>query len=1024
MANIYLKKVSSSSRSEWNSGTSYVAGDRVYLLSASIENVFDSPHPSAGDTFSAFRTFVCLADNSSTISPEDDTENWIEAGTSKEYPYHCIDGALDSSNTNNEIYLETEASRYLNGNLITATYYHLRRGETEYSLGKLIIVSDTEDNPVFTINKNSTFIGFSMEPDASIERFTIVCFNNALIGSNSQHNDAASRHAKIIKCDIYYSGNNTGGRLVGGIYANMSKVEFIDCLFSEQGSKVGYSDCTSASMGFGHRNFVGFKRCSFFFPSIPYKDNLVYDPQAHSNTQQSFIESCSMWFQSFSQTQLLVSTKPGTLFKNNVFYFSTSSGQEIMINYSSVNSIDDSANNVLYIADNSATFNFTNTGNATHDSEYYSDRFIITDPLYVLNADDPAGLQLRPSSPLIGGLLTTGNTQRYQIESEYPQGKWFDSNAGDGGDGSWDAPYNNYALAINSFTGDEAVVLIKKGQHQLRRGYWNGSAWWYDTDLPKSYPDGIKFIGMGPDTIFTTDSDVKGYGAFFISSQGGDNLTDTPFTFKNLDFLLNHTSTMGRGLVCAYKIELVNVNVSQAPNLGVLISNLFDYTMSPSLDSGHYLKMSNCTVNVSHSSLSNGTNFLVGGNGGKKQFKGCTFADLDRTASRSDPPGGSTQWSSAAPESFMHHDFGAFGDSYLHDCIFYSETSTTFRFGTVSTQASAQGRPSLEIKNSVIFSTQVPLSIGSNFADSIKELDPRFVATDPDDYDLRLRPDSPVIGGISKSKYSADTIWVSAESAGTGTGTESDPFHFNGDANSQFLDAVNAAVNNGTFEVVFKDGDYRMTTGGEQLQAPNLGLVTLVAENKDKAVLSAQREVNIGALNSQTIKLKGFKVTITGSEHFIHTQYISNPFHLHLDNCYFLVGSFMSMSADSTITAKNCIFEKKLGTNIWIYSGSGQSSFTNCLFLDRNLNGTYKFNHNTTQSVFKNCIFRSEQPNNPSIPALGNLIKCAVYNYNTDNYSEEEVVFDGDPLMIYFDPTSHENSNYNLRPLSPLIGQG
>ncbi len=139
----------------------------------------------------------------------------------------------------------------------------------------------------------------------------------------------------------------------------------------------------------------------------------------------------------------------------------------------------------------------------------------------------------------------------------------------------------------------------------------------------------------------------------------------------------------------------------------------------------------------------------------------------------------------------------------------------------------------------------------------------------------------------------------------------------------------------------------------------------------------------------------------------------------------------MAFPADSSITAKHCIIEKELGVNQYIYSNQIPGSFVNCLFIDRNLNGTQKFNNNAgyTDAVFKNCIFRSEQVNNAAIPAEGTLIKCAIYNYATTTpqghtYTDDEVVLVGDPLMINFDPASHENSNYNLRPTSPLIGQG
>ena len=201
MANIYVKKVDSSSRSEWTTGNSYVAGDRVYLASATLQSIYWNDGTTS---FDSWRTFVCLIDNSSTISPEDDSTNWIEAGISKEYPYHCIGGDLTNSSDDNEIYLEAHATRWSTQSLRGSTFYHLRRGESQFSLGKLIIVSDTP-NPLFIVNKNAVVVGFSIEPDGSTERFSIVCMDGGALGSYGTHNDHDSQYGKIDKCDIYYS---------------------------------------------------------------------------------------------------------------------------------------------------------------------------------------------------------------------------------------------------------------------------------------------------------------------------------------------------------------------------------------------------------------------------------------------------------------------------------------------------------------------------------------------------------------------------------------------------------------------------------------------------------------------------------------------------------------------------------------------------------------------------------------------------------------------------------------------------
>jgi hypothetical protein len=308
--------------------------------------------------------------------------------------------------------------------------------------------------------------------------------------------------------------------------------------------------------------------------------------------------------------------------------------------------------------------------------------------------------------------------------------------------------------------------------------------------------------------------------------------------------------------------------------------------------------------------------------------------------------------------------------------------------------------------------------------------DPLFIDVANEDY--RLRPSSPLIGGISTGKYSSDTIWIS-EGSGTGTGTEEDPFQFEAwvsGASNGFADAVNAAISNGTFKVVFKNGNYRFTVAGEHLTVPNLGLVTLIAENPHEAILSGQREINIGTLTSQGLKLEDFKLTIASAEHFIHTAFISQPFNLSLKGCYVNFATFMSMGSGSSLTAEACIIEKSLGSNTYFYSGTGVTSLlSNCLLIDRNLNGTNMWNHGLSSgldNIFKGCIFRSENVGNNTAPAFGysTLINCAAYNYNTSSYSDTEIILNGDPMMVNFDSTSHEASNYQLRPNSPLIGKG
>jgi hypothetical protein len=152
--------------------------------------------------------------------------------------------------------------------------------------------------------------------------------------------------------------------------------------------------------------------------------------------------------------------------------------------------------------------------------------------------------------------------------------------------------------------------------------------------------------------------------------------------------------------------------------------------------------MTGCTINISQTNLSSATNFLVGSGGGMMQFSSCTFADLNRTTSRN----------GSAPASFLSSSFGSYPGSYIKDCIIYSKNDVTSQFGN---QHSPAG---LEVKNVAVYSPNVSVSVSNNWSDNILVADPKFVATEPHDFDLRLRADSPAVGGIIKHP-SSTSIW-------------------------------------------------------------------------------------------------------------------------------------------------------------------------------------------------------------------------------------------------------------------------
>ena len=797
---VYVQSVTTyPGRTEWSDTVDYVVGDRVYT----------------SDSISNYSVYVCIQDHSisgggTPQQPGSASQNYWQAAGSREYPF------LTGSNGNiyNHGYNATEfCVRNLNSfddDNDPARYLSISDGSdrahvilmdgvfSPASSGQSYM--DLSNTDFFAENFQKSWFIFTYYDNVSTTE-NCPSFNHLKIGL---HNTNVSFDQPIIlnKCfvstDSPYSVRST---IKATHRFNGKFSQFKDCLFDFSKCDCNLFMAGSTGSGLFGNPFV--KNCTVIYNDSDGQYSSVIG-NGNGNAPLS-VDECIFYFKGTIQapTPRIVYGQNANVSKSCFF---------------GVNYVQDT-----FVA-GSTIFN----AYAGPDSE---SNLLNVDPLFI-DADN-GDYRLRPSSPLIGGL--SNKSKRSQIEVEYPQGKWFDSSAAAGGDGTWDTPYNNYGEVINSFTGDEAIVLVKEGQHPLQSGYWNGSTFSYAHDLLKVYSNGIKFIGMGSGSVFDTSSnDIKNYGAFYSFGDNNPNSANTPFLFKDLDILMNNSGYILRGMICCRRAEYINVNTTQAPNLGATSSQLFDNTTSSGSgnSSGEYLKMTSCTINVSMSNNTSNTSFLLGSSGGLKQFSSCTFADLNRTTSINNL---------GSPTSFLHSNFGTYPGSYIKDCIIYSKNGTTSEFGTQYSSVN------LDIKNVIVYSTQLSVSIGNKWSDRITITDPKLVATEPHDFDLRLRADSPAIGGISESKYSADTIWVNAETAGTGTGTESDPFHFN----LQFLDAVNAAVSNGTFQVVFKDGNYRMTTSGEQLQIPNLGLVTLVAENKDQAIFSGERGINIGTLTSQ-----------------------------------------------------------------------------------------------------------------------------------------------------------------------------
>ena len=788
MSKIYVRSTSSYSRSDWDSSSAgYTTGDRVS---------YDD------------KVYVCIQDHTSAEQPDSSSDYWVLAGT-REYPFHNKSGLL----------------------------MDIGNSTLEYNIFPTK-QNDPTNFGAYMAGKNGTVVLLKEDEDPDWE-LNAVPGNPSPSVMGNQKIIADKLHTKIIikaslqTSDIYPWG--AGFSTFEGFYLHMKIGGFITAASSE-GCGWFFKNCVidfqadqlSSQFVFGYlRVNVSLNDCLVLLPDG--FRSIFYENSSH-HTDLPSAKDCTFVCNILSDLHSGESFCGNGIQENNIYYINDGNGQ-------SGDPFKDpiSAKNNCFFKKNSARSITESQG-------------INTDPLFI----DPSSndYRLRPESPLIGGAQSS--SKQSQLESQYPNGKWFDSHAAAGGDGSWETPYNSYADAIDSFTGDEAVVLIKEGQHSLHQGYWSrtytggNSAWNPSHDLPKAYPNGIKFIGMGSDSIFDTSGDgITNYAAFWSYDNVNPNIRDTPFVFKDFDILMNNSGFINRGLISARRAEYVNVNVTQAPDLGAINSQLFDYTThSGSGNSGEYLKMSGCTINVSLSNNSTNNVFLVGNSGGLKQFQSCTFVDLNRTTSTID----------LAPHSFVSYNFGSYTGSFIKDCIIYSKTTNTRHFGSSATNSSSmyQGSPNLEIKNVAVYSTNQTVAVGSNFGDKVSTIDPKFVATEPHDFDLRLRPDSPLIGGIKSDLTNVYYLQPGNPYNGDGSQKDASAMTADGDPGpfNEFKEIIAAGVPYGS-KIIIVNGTYDWSQALGKGPSNNINATTwqeyayagynYVAETMHKVIFDAKQ---------------------------------------------------------------------------------------------------------------------------------------------------------------------------------------
>lgn len=937
---------------EWKSADSYIAGDRVYDNSSVV---VDNLSP----------IYVCVIANLNS-TPSSSNQNWILAGTSPEYPLLCRDPMdVDLISAPFEYEWSFDGSTVDNDPVLR----HYRMIE-EAGGGTVVFMFENFDSPHTSMAKQSQLrlIPGSLLSDAT--KITFDSYNkNTTITINGYGGNPyyglifgilpSATSLTDLRANNYYFNNLTFN--ITHSFSSLFEIaagEFTGCKFI----KTAYVGAGSSAGHRFHTNHRGSK-VKAKFKSCLFEQSYGVGINGES-TATEFI-SCTFAYSRFDQVTSYASASLGGMFnytfktfKDNIFYIKKVRNFDASETYPSNTKVYH--NGVIYWRSNSATNNLAPGGSNDNWNVFNTDLSINAtaksgNVIYIEGYESDSSYS---GISYMDPMLVDPHTSDYRLrpsspligglKSSNPAGVYIQPGSGTGGSGTFDDPYymGELGVAETEAAAGEGIIYFVDGEYIV-----SADLNFYADEITYKSLNKHKAILGKNDAGTTSAVRINVGGAYGTTNLGVGNITLEDFYLKNSRFQLasndlsRPNKLTGLKVIDTLPVTHATDGIIWSPSSACIIKSCFFYT-DFGAEPNHYIGRGLSNIEVYDSTMiikfSNTSGHII--------F--ATFKSFENSIVYGTTAG--------IPES----GFPAF-TAASKDCCFHNIGSNS----TYGGENTYQG-------------------------------DPKFV--DASSKDFRLRADSPLIGGVNKSKYSTDSVWVQP-GAGNGTGTEDDPFYWD-----EYSAAFLAATQSSSKQLIFKDGTYIWTSG--ILQDNNVGNgITLTAENMHQAIFTDSGRIN-SAGKDPTLRFKGIK--LLAKDHFTHLpvcHYVFDSVHL---LCELQVGAL-------SVTATGSIFEVATGANTFIFNNSGPVNIRNCIFADHNDRSPSDiYLTHANSGIIKNTIFYAKYPRadciNPSHSAI--LMNCASENIVNQQSGIE-----------YFNNLGFvdvENKNYNLRPLSPLIGKG
>ena len=785
MKTVYVEITDNYSRTVWdNTGaTNYVIGDRVEYDDGS-QNII----------------FVCIIDNNSTTTPDINTSDWVEAG-SEEYPF-LVSDAISATNFCN-----------LDDTTSTIGEYALYSSDTNFAVEAAgsqgeIILGDGEYR--WTRTKGASYIHPNFNNVNIKARNQLKAY---IRGHITQYNNCARAENLVLVNEytpwnyVFGRGSSTPSSLIGCLITQETPTFKLQPIKQEPSSSSQSRPITALATG----SII--KNCTFDFSyfgpsywfstgnvSIAVENNTFYARVKHnqytsiqssggavfknnifyykylndSHLNQNFHNGMTSQGTNILYVENPVSAAGGSIINNipdgqtiNPLFIDADNGNfslrpssPLIGGLKEQNELLQKYPNGLWVDHNhsptQASYNYTLDSGDGNNYTFSGDA-TGTDPVLSANIQDT----LTFTNNTGGHLLAIYNSQGVEVASEsggtttftpkYPDTYYYqctvsghENMRGDivvtkGTLGSYDNPFGGMYDAIDAgYYDNSAVLLFKEGDHELylqNPGNYGSS----NTSISSSFPGGLYFIGKDSATTrFTSGNNLNGYAAFYVSSA---NFTDspqskTPLTIDKVGFHINNSSSyLNRGLFSGLhwkSFSLISSKVTCDLASGIN-SNPFDY-FSSIASGGYEFTLSGCEFNIPLSDNNGpGGSFLSGNAGIKYSVDSCSFIKLS----------GYNYVHNGPSPIMLGGSFSNSNGSYIKNSIFYSEVGGNFSGYSIS---------------SGVFSSCAIYSTTNSFVNLPPDMhlnsssDPLFIKTSAGQEDLRLKPQSELIGGLKKQE--------------------------------------------------------------------------------------------------------------------------------------------------------------------------------------------------------------------------------------------------------------------------------